>query len=67
MYTIARWLNLYLHFKLEAENPLKVDIGRLEYEGEEKSEGIGEAKVAHLGIRQVRILEVYMRGHMREL
>ena len=51
MYTIARWLNLYLHFKLEAENPLKVDIRRLEYEGEEKSEGIGEAKVAHLGSR----------------
>ena len=42
---------MYLHFKLEAENPLKVDIRRLEYEGEEKSEGIGEAKVAHLGSR----------------
>ena len=58
---------MYLHFKLETENLLKVYVGRLKYEGEEKSKGIGEAKVAHLGIRQVRILEVYMRGHMREL
>ena len=33
---------------LEAENPLKVDVGRLKHEGEQKSEGIREAKMAHI-------------------
>ena len=34
--------------KLEAENPLKIDKGRLKHEGEEKSKCIGEAKVADI-------------------
>ena len=34
--------------KLEAENPLNIDKWRLKHEGEEESEGIGEAKVADI-------------------
>ena len=41
---------MYLYFKLEAENLLKIDVGRLKHEGEEKGECIGETKVAHLDI-----------------